>query len=198
MKESIAQLDVTEEQLALKNKISGVNISTNVSQKTEREKALEKYASFFKKNLSRLDDIEDSNYLALEIVNDEGLTISSQLQENGGFTNFKICHASLVETLLENPAKLSQISLIHAVMPFDDIYPLIQSFNKIPEVTNSKTRVVLGTYDNYDEEEHQQNIRVLNGLIRGLDFYRYKGLDIDGTSVKMVYSTYQQNLRMRH
>ena len=38
MKESIAQLDVTEEQLALKNKISGVNISTNVSQKKKEKK----------------------------------------------------------------------------------------------------------------------------------------------------------------
>lgn len=193
MKESVMQLDV-QEKLALKNKISGAS----KPQKTEREMALEKYARFFKQSLSRLDDIENPNYLALEVVNDEGLTTTSQLQENREFSNFKICHVSLLETLIQNPIKLSNVNLIHAVMPFDDVYPLIQMLARVPEVTNARTRIVLGTYDNYDEEENHQNIRVLNGLMRNLDFYHYKGADIDGTAVKMVVSTYQKNLRMRH
>ena len=192
MKESTVQLDV-KEQLALPNKTDKVI----KPEKTEREIALAKYARFFKRNIARLDDVTDPNYIALEIVNDEGLMVSRELQEDGGFSNFKICHIGVMNTLLENPAKLSQISLVHAVMPFDDVYSLIKVYAKIPELTNAKTRVVLGTYDNYDDE-HDRNIRVLNNLIRELDFSGYHCADEDGTALKMVYSTYQKNLRMRH
>ena len=191
MKESTVQLDV-KEQLALPNKTDKVR----KPEKTEREIALAKYARFFKRNMAKF-NITDPNYTALEIVNDEGLMVSRELQEDGGFSNFKICHIGVINTLLENPAKLSQINLVHAVMPFDDVYSLIKVYAKIPELTNAKTRVVLGTYDNYDDE-HDRNIRVLNNLIRELDFSGYHGADMDGTSVKMVYSTYQKNLRMRH
>lgn len=192
MKESTVQLDV-KEQLALQNKIDEVR----KPKKSEREIALAKYAKFFKRNIARLDDITNPNYTAIEVVNDEGLTVSHELQENGEFANFKICHAGLIDTLLENPAKLSKINLVHAVMPFDEVYSLVQAFAKIPELTNAKTRVVLGTYDNYEDAEHEQNVRVINGLMRSLDFSGYHSADIDGTSVKMVYSTYQKNLRMR-
>lgn len=192
MKESTVQLDV-KEQLALPNKTDKVR----KPEKTEREIALAKYARFFKRNIARLDDVTDPNYIALEIVNDEGLMVSRELQEDGGFSNFKICHIGVINTLIENPAMLSQINLVHAVMPFDDVYSLIKAFAKIPELTNAKTRVVLGTYDNYDDE-HDRNIRVLNNLIRELDFSGYHCADEDGTALKMVCSTYQKNLRMRH
>ena len=190
MNESTVQLDV-KEQLALHK-------DKSKPKKTERELALVKYAGFLKSNLARLEDITDPNYVALEVVNDEGLTVSSVLKEEGEFSNFKICHAALLDTLLENPIQLSKINLIHAVMPFDDVYPIVQAFSKIPEVTGAKTRVILGTYDNYEDAEHKFNLRVLNNLMSSLDFSGYHGADIDGISVKMVYSTYQKNLRMRH
>ena len=191
MKESTVQLDV-KEQLALPNKIDKVR----KPEKTEREIALAKYTRFFKRNMAKF-NITDPNYTALEIVNDEGLMVSRELQEDGGFSNFKICNIGVINTLIENPVKLSQINLVHAVMPFDDVYSLIKAFAKIPELTNAKTRVVLGTYDNYDDE-HDRNIRILNNLIRELDFSGYHCMDEDGTALKMVYSTYQKNLRMRH
>lgn len=191
MKESTVQLDV-KEQLALPNKIDKVR----KPEKTEREIALAKYARFFKRNMAKF-NITDPNYTALEIVNDEGLMVSRELQEDGGFSNFKICNIGVINTLIENPVKLFQINLVHAVMPFDDVYSLIKAFAKIPELTNARTRVVLGTYDNYDDE-HDRNIRILNNLIRELDFSGYHCMDEDGTSLKMVYSTYQKNLRMRH
>ena len=191
MKESTVQLDV-KEQLALPNKIDKVR----KPEKTEREIALAKYARFFKRNMAKF-NITDPNYTALEIVNDEGLMVSRELQEDGGFSNFKICNIGVINTLIENPVKLSQINLVHAVMPFDDVYSLIKAFAKIPELTNAKTRVVLGTYDNYDDE-HDRNIRILNNLIRELDFSGYHCMDEDVTALKMVYSNKKKNLRMRH
>lgn len=190
MNESTVQLDVKKQLVLHKDK--------SKPKKTERELALVKYAGFLKSNLVRLEDITDPNYVALEVVNDEGLTVSSVLKEEGEFSNFKICHAALLDTLLENPIQLAKINLIHAVMPFNDVYPIVQAFSKIPEVTGAKTRVILGTYDNYEDAEHKFNLRVLNNLMSSLDFSGYHGADIDGTSVKMVYSTYQKNLRMRH
>ena len=190
---TILQLDVKDKQFALKNK----NDEFLKSQVTEREKALDKYVRFFEHNLSVIDNIKDADYMALEVVNDEGLTVSGKLQERG-FSNFKICHANLLEVLLENPAVLSRINLVHAVMPFDSVYPIIKVFSKIPELSKTNTRVVLGAYDNYEEIEHEQNKRALDGLMNELDFCRYKGADYDGVSVRMICSTYQKNLRMRH
>ena len=190
MNESTVQLDVKKQLVLHKDELK--------PKKSERELALAKYAGFLKSNLVRLEDITDPNYLALEVVNDEGLTVSSILKEEGEFPNFKICHAALLDTLLENPIQLAKINLIHAVMPFNDVYPIVQAFSKIPEVTGAKTRVILGTYDNYEDAEHKFNLRVLNNLMSSLDFSGYHGADIDGISVKMVYSTYQKNLRMRH
>lgn len=195
---TVMQLDVKDEQLALKNKIVRSSELGQAPKKSEREIALSRYAKFFERNLSVIDDITNPNYSALEVVNDEGLIVSRELQQNGNFSNFKICHANLLEVLLENPAKLSEINLVHAVMPFEDVYPLVQALVKIPEVTKAKTRVVFGCYDNAEDSEHDFNIRVLNGLIRDLDFCRFKSANYDGTSVKMVVSTYQKNLRMRH
>ena len=86
MKESTVQLDV-KEQLALPNKTDKVR----KPEKTEREIALAKYARFFKHNMAKF-NITDPNYTALEIVNDEGLMVSRELQEDGGFSNFKICN----------------------------------------------------------------------------------------------------------
>ncbi len=126
MKESTVQLDV-KEQLALTNKTDKVR----KPEKTEREIALAKYARFFKRNMAKF-NITDPNYTALEIVNDEGLMVSRELQEDGGFSNFKICNIGVINTLIENPAKLSQINLVHAVMPFDDVYSLIKVYAKIP------------------------------------------------------------------
>ena len=190
---TILQLDVKDKQFALKNK----NDEFLKSQGTETERALDKYVRFFEHNLSVIDNINDADYVALEVVNDEGLTVSGKLQERG-FSNFKICHANLLEVLLENPAVLSRINLVHAVMPFDSVYPIIKVFSKIPELSKTNTRVVLGAYDNYEEIEHEQNKRALDGLMNELDFCRYKGADYDGVSVRMICSTYQKNLRMRH
>ena len=190
---TILQLDVKDKQFALKNK----NDEFLKSQGTETERALDKYVRFFEHNLSVIDNINDADYMALEVVNDEGLTASRKLQERG-FSNFKICHANLLDVLLENPAVLSKINLVHAVMPFDNVYPIIKAFSKIPELSKTNTRVVLGAYDNYEEPEHEQNKRALDGLMNELDFCRYKGADYDGVSVRMIFSTYQKNLRMRH
>lgn len=184
----LPQLDVEDKK---KN-----NSFTNLSkEKSEKEIGLERYAEFFRKNLSRLADYTDPNYLALEIVNDEGLVVSKYMKN---LPNFKVCHASLIETLLDNPIKLSKIKLVHAVMPFDEVYPIVKMLAKVPEVSDADTRVIFGSYDNYEEGIHDFNSRVMRGLMDALDFNGYHAADMDGTSVKMIYSTYQKNLRMRH
>lgn len=187
----LPQLDVENKQ---RKDILGNSFTNLSNEKSEKEVGLERYTEFFKKNLSRLADYTDPNYLALEIVNDEGLVVSEQLD----LPNFKVCHASLIETLLENPVKLSEIKLVHAVMPFDEVHPIVKMFAKIPEVSKADTRVIFGAYDNYEDDAHEYNRRVIRGLMNALDFSGYHGADIDGTSVKMIYSTYQKNLRMRH
>ena len=188
----VPQLDVEKKQKKDILDNSLINLS---NEKSEKEIKLEKYTSFFRKNLSRLADYTDPNYLALEIMNDEGLLVSEHMKD---LSNFKVCHASLIETLLDNPAKLSEIKLVHAVMPFDEVYPIVKMLAKIPEVSNADTRIIFGAYDNYEDDIHEYNRRVLRGLMNSLDFNGYHMADIDGTSVKMVYSTYQKNLRMRH
>lgn len=154
---------------------------------------LERYASFFKDKLNEIVDLDD-NYTALEIMNDEGLLVTNYMTE---FPKFKVCYSGLVELLTENPVELSKINLVHAVMPFDDANSLVRLFTKIPEITNADTRVILGTYDDYNEIDHEQNRRVLKGLMNGLDFWNYEREDINGTCVRMVYSTYQKNMKMR-
>ena len=113
-KESIVtMLDVKNEKLAIKNRLSGspsdVMIKESTSKKTPREKELERYAEFFRKNLSKLDDIENPDYTALEIANDEGLNVTSILKQNNKKLNFKICHIELIETLMENPIELKKL-----------------------------------------------------------------------------------------
>lgn len=184
MLEVLPQLDVRNRQ----------NINLGEISKSSKPE-LERYAEFFRKNLSRIADYTAPNYLALEVLNDEGFLVSECMQD---LPNFKVCHMSLIETLLENPAKLSKINLIHGVMPFDESYSLIQMLSKVPEVSGANTRVILGAYDNYEDEIHNHNRKVLNCFIDSLDFSGYHAADMDGTSVKMVYSTYQKNLRKRH
>lgn len=154
---------------------------------------LERYVSFFKDRLNEIADLDD-DYTALEIANDEGLLVTNYMTD---FPKFKVCRAELVELLAENPIELSKINLVHAVMPFDEAAPLVRLLAKIPEVTNADTRVILGTYDDYNEIDHEQNRRVLKGLMNGLDFWNYEREDINGTCVRMVYSTYQKNMKMR-
>lgn len=40
--------------------------------------------------------------------------------------------------------------------------------------------------------------KVLNSMLQSLDFFGYKEDQMDGTTVKMIWSTYQKNMRMRH
>ena len=89
------------------------------------------------------------------------------------------------------------LALVHAVLPFESVYPLVKLFARIPEITKADTRVILGVYDNYEDDLHDYNRRVLDNLIRDLDFSGYHAADVDGTSLKMVYSTYQKNLKLR-
>lgn len=151
-----------------------------------------KYADFFKERLEKKADYTNPNYRALEVINDDGFAVSNYLH----LGNFKVCNPDLIEFLLENPVQLSKFNLVHAVMPFDDIASLISSFAKIPEVTNADVRVILGAYD-YDEDAHKFNKRVLDRFIDDLDFCDYYSMDNDGTSLKLVCSTYQKNMKMR-
>lgn len=194
-------LDVKSEKLAVKKRLSGSLsgvITEKPLQKLPKEDELEKYASFFRKNLLTIDDIENPDYTALEIANDEGLNVTSVLKRKNEKLNFKICHIELIETLLENPIELQKINLVHVVLPFDDAFSLIQSLSSIPEISETSTRVALGLYGNPKDSDYDYKRRVLNRMIRSLDFFDYKGDDIDGTTVKMVWSTYQKNMRKRH
>lgn len=195
-------LDVKNEKLAVKNRLSGslsgVMITEMTPQKSPREEALERYAQFFKKNLAKVDDIESPDYTALEIANDEGLNVTSVLKQNNAKLNFKICHIGLIETLIENPVELQKVNLIHAVLPFDNASALVTYLSDIPEISNATTRVALGLYGSPEDSNYDYSRRVLSRMIRSLDFFDYKDDEIDGTTVKMVWSTYQKNMRMRH
>ena len=133
---TLTMLDVKNEKLAVKNRLSGslsgVMITEMTPQKSPREEALERYAQFFKKNLAKVDDIESSDYTALEIANDEGLNVTSVLKQNNAKLNFKICHIGLIETLIENPVELQKVNLIHAVLPFDNASALVTYLSDIP------------------------------------------------------------------
>lgn len=199
---TLTMLDVKNEKLAVKNRLSGslsgVMITEMTPQKSPREEALERYAQFFKKNLAKVDDIESPDYTALEIANDEGLNVTSVLKQNNAKLNFKICHIGLIETLIENPIELQKVNLIHAVLPFDNASALVTYLSDIPEISNATTRVALGLYGSPEDSNYDYSRRVLSRMIRSLDFFDYKDDEIDGTTVKMVWSTYQKNMRMRH
>lgn len=199
---TLTMLDVKNEKLAVKNRLSGslsgVMITEMTPQKSPREEALERYAQFFKKNLAKVDDIESPDYTALEIANDEGLNVTSVLKQNNTKLNFKICHIGLIETLIENPVELQKVNLIHAVLPFDNASALVTYLSDIPEISNATTRVALGLYGSPKDSNSDYSRRVLSRMIRSLDFFDYKDDEIDGTTVKMVWSTYQKNMRMRH
>ena len=199
---TLTMLDVKNEKLAVKNRLSGslsgVMITEMTPQKSPREEALERYAQFFKKNLAKVDDIESPDYTALEIANDEGLNVTSVLKQNNAKLNFKICHIGLIETLIENPVELQKVNLIHAVLPFDNASALVTYLSDIPEISNATTRVALGLYGSSEDSNYDYSRRVLSRMIRSLDFFDYKDDEIDGTTVKMVWSTYQKNMRMRH
>ena len=179
----LPQLDVKENKTLLPDE-----------EMSEKEVLLERYAIFFKANLARFADYTDPNYKAIEVINDEGLIVTQFMDK---LPNFNLCHISLIESLIENPMKLKEISLVHAVMPFEDAYRLISALSKVPEVSDSKTRVILGTFDNYGDD-HKLNQRILNNMMNSLDFCGYHSADIDGTSLRMVYSNYKKNLRKRH
>ena len=199
---TLTMLDVKNEKLAVKNRLSGslsgVMITEMTPQKSPREEALERYVQFFKKNLAKVDDIESPDYTALEIANDEGLNVTSVLKQNNAKLNFKICHIGLIETLIENPVELQKVNLIHAVLPFDNASALVTYLSDIPEISNATTRVALGLYGNSEDSNYDYSRRILSRMIRSLDFFDYKDDEIDGTTVKMVWSTYQKNMRMRH
>ena len=158
------------------------------------DEGLKTYSEFFRKQLKQVDNLDDS-YKALEIINDNGSLVTSYLSD---LPNFKVCHLSLIELLSQDASKLSDINLVHALMPIEDASNLVNLFKKIPEITNAKTRVLLGAYDEYETLEHEQNRRVLRGMMNGLDFWDYKREDNNGICVRMVYSAYQKNMKMRH
>lgn len=199
---TLTMLDVKNEKLAVKNRLSGslsgVMITEMTPQKSPREEALERYAEFFRKNLAKVDDIESPEYTALEIANDEGLNVTSVLKQNNEKLNFKVCHIGLIETLTKNPIELQKVNLIHAVLPFDNASSLVTYLSDIPEISNATTRVALGLYGNSEDFADDYSRRILSRMIRSLDFFDYKDDEIDGTTVKMVWSTYQKNMRMRH
>ena len=189
MEKILPQLDV-KQYIKLKDRFNVQN--HNIL--TEKDKQLERYADFFKEIISEIDNVDD-NYTALEILNDDGLLVSAFMKDK---PNFKVCHMQLVKLLTEESTQLSKINLVHAVLPIDDAYSLVQILKKVPEVTNADTRVILGAYDDYNDLEHEQNRRVLRGLMNGLDFWNYERRDVQGTCLRMVYSTYQKNMKMRH
>ena len=195
-------LDVKNEKLAVKNRLSGslsgVMITEMTPQKSPREEALERYAQFFKKNLAKVDDIESPDYTALEIANDEGLNVTSVLKQNNAKLNFKICHIGLIETLIENPVELQKVNLIHAVLPFDNASALVTYLSDIPEDFKCNNKSCFRFIRQSEDSNYDYSRRVLSRMIRSLDFFDYKDDEIDGTTVKMVWSTYQKNMRMRH
>ena len=95
----LPKLDVRSN-IDAKNNEKDLNVSSSL-----RERSLEKYADFFGRQLSRLENYNDSNYLALEVVNDDGLVVSKFMGEN-----FKLCSLDALTTLAENPAKLARVS----------------------------------------------------------------------------------------
>lgn len=182
--------------LDLKNNIQLKAEKPKIIQKTKREKDLEHYTEFFKRTLSKVDDIENSNYTALEIVNDEGLTVSSGLH-NEGFLNFKVCNLGLIETLVKNPLELQKINLIHAVLPFDESAQLLKYLIDIPKISKCKTKVALGMYANTNDPDFEFQRRIFSVMMRRLDFFEYKGEEKNGTDFKLVLSAYQKNMKLR-
>ena len=182
-------------QLDVKNRKISLNDTKVVKASFDLEdKSLKIYSKFFRKQLEQFSDFDD-NYKALEIINDSGRLVTSHLSD---LPNFKVCHLSLIELLSQDASKLSDINLVHALMPIEEASTLVNLFKKIPDITNAKTRVLLGAYDDYETLEHEQNRRVLRGVMNGLDFWNYKREDNDGVCVRMVYSAYQKNMKMRH
>lgn len=190
--EILPQLDIKD-----RSKIKRAKGYEAHAKKTRRDYDLEKYASFFINHLGELDDIS-SDYTALEIANDEGFNVSSELKKRYGLTNFRICNIGGIQELVENPTRLKQINLIHAVLPMNDCFSLIRYLADIPYLSDTETRVALGMYGGSYDPDFEYNRRVLNSLFRNLDFYDYEEEIVSGTSLKLIMSNYQKNMRMKH
>lgn len=166
--------------------------------KTERELLLEEYTAFFKENISSVVDIESKNYTALEIANDEGLNVTFGLKKENNSLNFNVCNIGLIEALMADSAKLKRVNLIHAVLPFEDSSLLLKYLVDIPTISEAQTRVALGLYGTKEDADYDYNDRVIREMFRRLDFSDFKGVEKSGVSMKLVWSTYQKNMRMKH
>ena len=185
----VPQLDVKKSSLRNKQE-------ENV--KAERELLLERYTAFFKENISKVDDIESEDYNALEIANDEGLNVTFGLKKENKSLNFKVCNIGLIETLMASPVELKKVNLIHAVLPFEDSSLLLKHLVDIPTISNTQTRVALGFYGTKEDADFDYNNRIMREMLNRLDFFDFKGVEKSGVSMKLIWSTYQKNMRMKH
>ena len=198
-KSNLLMLDENKKKLTgTTNSLNNLSVVNKTPQKIRKEKDLKKYVEFFKDQISQIENISDPDFSALEIVNDEGLTVSSELQKSDGLTNFQVCNIGYVNKLLQHPAELKKVNLVLAVLPFEDAFTLTQCLSQIPEASNTETRVALGVYGGPYDPNFDFNKRVLSFLMSKLDFFEYKGDEINGTNVKTLYSTYQKNMKKRH
>lgn len=206
--EELPKLAVVKEDILMpKSTISDIKIvdrNITLEEKKKREQ-LKKYAKFFYHQISDIEDFDDDKtYNAIEIANEHFMTTTDYLDKKSiltdGFNgNWQVNTLDGLIRLLENPIQLQKVDLVHAVMPFEDAVSIIYPLVRIPEVSNSRTRIALGVYgDLNNADELDYNIRVINAISDELDFSGYVEKTEDNTYMKMVYSTYQKNLRMRH
>ena len=104
-KSNLLMLDENKKKLTgTTNSLNNLSVVNKTPQKIRKEKDLKKYVEFFKDQISQIENISDPDFSALEIVNDEGLTVSSELQKSDGLTNFQVCNIGYVNKLLQHPA----------------------------------------------------------------------------------------------
>ncbi len=170
-----------------------------------KEEELKQYADFFQKEISKLEKVKKGQiYNAIEIANEQFLTVTDYLnrdliQSQDLKINYQINTLDGLMRLLENPMQLKKVNLIHAVMPFEDAVSLVYPLSQIPQVSECRTRVVLGAYGNVnDAEELDFNNRVMNAMFNQLDFCVFRENMKNGVYSKMVYSAYQKNMKMKH
>jgi hypothetical protein len=130
----------------------------------------------------------------LEIANDNYVTATDYFdrQDMPGNCSLRIVTLDGLMHLLENPMELQKIDLVHAVMPFDDAWPLINAFKMT--AANKTTRVVLGAYGPADDIDADWSKHVLSVLMSELDFCEYAEKEKDGNHFQLVHSTYHEKL----
>ncbi len=187
--------------------LSGVKIIGRKKTEDEirKEEELKQYVNFFQKEIRNIEKLKaGQSYNAIEIANEQFLTVTDYLnrdiiQAHGIKINYQINTLDSLMRLIENPGQLQKVNLIHAVMPFEDVASLIYPLARIPQLSRCKTRVILGAYGNLeDTEEFDYNNRVINAMYNQLDFNMYKEEIHNHVYTKMLYSTYKQNMKMKH